>query len=310
MVTRRISFLQVALASLLTLGLGSGPAQAEDSPKAEWITLGTSGGPPLQIARAPIANALVVNGAVYFFDMGNGAQRQMVLAGLHENDLKAVFLTHHHIDHNASLGPVLVMHWTMGRGVLPVFGPLGTVHMAASLAATFKATDLPEALQEPTPVYADANIKVSAIGVDHFQVPPSTPMDHMPDAVAYRVEAGGRIFVFTGDTGPSARLLKLAKGADVLISEVVEPGAVRAFLARSMGDATPAMRDAVAHSMTSNHLTPLQIGELAHAAGVKSVVLTHFVPVPEQTQDPEAFVRDIRSKFCGPVTMAKDLQHF
>ena len=65
---------------------------------------------------------------------------------------------------------------------------------------------------EPIPVYADENVRVTAILVDHQ---PTYP------AYAYRFETATGSFVITGDTAVTGNLRKLAKGADVLISEVI-----------------------------------------------------------------------------------------
>jgi len=45
--------------------------------KAQWVTLGTAGGPRLHANQAQIANAALVGDAVYLFDVGNGVLRQM-----------------------------------------------------------------------------------------------------------------------------------------------------------------------------------------------------------------------------------------
>lgn len=320
-------------AACLAMSLAVIPANAKTArPAAEWVTLGTSGGPAVQPSRAQIANALLVNGSVYLFDLGNGVRRQMALAGIPEGGVKAIFLSHHHLDHNADLGPVMIGHHTFYQGVLPVIGPQGTKHLVAGLAAAneptilagyptaglarppladyFKPVDLPTALQVPTLVFEDTNVKVWAIGVDHFQQPPSIPLDHMPDAVAYRIEAGGRTFVFTGDSGPSKRLELLAKGADVLITEVVETDAIAANIRKTVTNSSPALLEAIIAGMKINHLVPAEIGRMASAAGVKQIVLTHFVPSPEVSDDPKSFTRDISRTFRGKVAMAKDLQRF
>lgn len=321
----------IALAALLS-GTTVAHAQPAPPPAATWVTLGTSGGPAVQTHRSQIANALVVNGAVYLFDTGNGVQRQMAFAGLKETDVKGIFLSHHHLDHNADLGPILVTHWTFGHGVIPVYGPEGTAALATGLAAanaptilaafptggpakppiaaTFKATDLPANLQTETLVFEDANVRVFAIGVDHYQVAPSTPLSRMPDAVAYRVEAGGRVFVYSGDTGPSPRLQRLAQGADLLITEIVEPQAIAASLNVMMAGAPAAARQGIIGGMTKNHLAPGEIGRMARAAGVKKIVLTHFVPSPETAKDKAAFTRDLRKAYRGPVLLASDLGRF
>ena len=302
------------------------------APRAAWITLGTSGGPAVQAERSQIANALVVDGAVYLFDVGNGVQRQLALSGLAERAVQAVFLSHHHLDHNADLGPILVTRWTFNPQPLPVIGPEGTRHLVEHLAIANEPTmlagfptggpaktplldlvrpmDLPVGLHEPQLVFEDAHAKVWAIGVDHFNDAPSVPLPRRPDAVAYRVEAGGRVFVFSGDTGPSPRLQRLMQGADVLVSEVVEPASIANLLSKSMAQAPAAQREAIIAGMRHNHLVPGEIGRMAAAAGVKQVVLTHFVPSPEQSLDTAAFTRDLQREFRGPVSLAKDLERF
>ncbi len=321
-----ISFIACAL-------IGGFASRATAAPStSQWVTLGTSGGPQIQAVRSQIANALVVNGAVYLFDVGDGTQRQMARAGIPERDIRAIFISHHHPDHNASLGSLMMTHWTFHPGDLPVIGPVGTTHLVAGLAAAnaptvlasyptagpgkapladmFKARDLPEHLDRPTLVFEDANVKVWAIGVDHYQSKPSIALAHMPDSVAYRVEAGGRTFVFTGDSGPSARLSLLAKDADVLISEVVEPQAIAERIRATAPDTPAPVREAIIAGMTRNHLTPEEVGKLATTARVGEVVLTHFVPSPEEAADPTAYTRAISVQFKGKVAMAGDLDRF
>ncbi|MGO4166266.1 MBL fold metallo-hydrolase [Novosphingobium sp. YAF33] len=324
---------RIAFAAVFTLFAGLPCAgQAAPASGAQWVTLGTSGGPAIQAERSQIANALVVNGAVYLFDVGDGTQRQMAKAGIPERQIRAIFISHHHPDHNASLGSLMMTHWTFHPGDLPVIGPAGTIHLVEGLAdanapsvlasyptagpakpplaGMLKARDLPEHLSQPTLVFEDANIKVWAIGVDHFQSPPSIILDHMPDCVAYRVEAGGRTFAFTGDSGPSSRLGVLAKGADVLVSEIVEPLAIAARIRASAPDTPAPVREAIIAGMTRNHLTPEEVGKLAESAGVGEVVLTHFVPSPEEAADRGAYTRPISARFKGKVIMAGDLDRF
>lgn len=101
------------------------------------------------------------------------------------------------------------------------------------------------------------------MGVDHYQSAPSIPLDHLPQAVAYRVVTPGRTIVYTGDSGPSARLTALVAGADLLVTEVVELEAIRAALAAS--PAPPLVREGIARGMAVNHLTPVEIGRMAAA---------------------------------------------
>jgi ribonuclease BN (tRNA processing enzyme) len=304
---------------------------AAQPPAATWVTLGTSGGPMVQKDRSQIANALVVGGSTYLFDVGNGVQRQMALAALPETQIRAIFLSHHHLDHNADLGPLLVTHWTFGKGVLPVYGPAGTKLLVSGLASANAPTelaafptggparpalskvvfgsDMSPTRHRKSVVYSDENIRVWAIEVDHFQLPPSMPMKRMPHAVAYRVEAGGRIFVYTGDSGPSPQLVELARDADLLISEVVNLDAITANLERQMATMPAATRVGIIRGMAVNHLAPEEVGKLALAANVKAVVLTHFVPSPRQG-DEASWTRGISEYYPGPVRLANDLDRF
>jgi ribonuclease BN (tRNA processing enzyme) len=299
-----------------------------------WITLGTAGGPPVHASQSQIANALQVDDAVYLFDVGNGVLRQMDAAKLPVRKIRHVFLTHHHPDHNADLGIVMLSWWLFGTDQpLDVLGPPGTKLLVSGLAAAnaptvqaffttgnrppkpplgemVRASDLPADIDGPTVVFEDGIVRVSAISVDHFQVPPSAPMTEMPRAVAYRVEAGGRSFVYSGDTGPSPNLQNLAQGADVLITEVVNIEAIQAYLLRVLKDAPPQAAEELGADMAKNHLTPENIGKIAAGAGVKRVVLTHFVPSIEEVEDPQVFTQGIAPAYQGPVTVARDLDRF
>ncbi|MGH7543564.1 MAG: MBL fold metallo-hydrolase, partial [Gemmatimonadota bacterium] len=83
-------------------------AERTQTTTTRLILLGTAGGPSPKQTRSAPANAVVVNEAVYVVDAGNGVARQMVLAGLPPRHLRAVFITHHHSDHNADYGNLIL----------------------------------------------------------------------------------------------------------------------------------------------------------------------------------------------------------
>src|SRR5262245_41856961 len=82
-------------------------ARAQTVPKAgttRLITLGTLGGPNPRARQANSSNLLIVNGALYVIDAGDGITRRLAKAGINIREIGTVFLTHLHIDHAGSLG--------------------------------------------------------------------------------------------------------------------------------------------------------------------------------------------------------------
>src|SRR5512146_29110 len=261
---------------LLSWSVASTAAGAEPRPKAQFLTLGTAGGPVTRVKRSEPANAIVVGDAVYLFDTGDGVQRQLAAANLSVGSVRAVFLSHHHIDHIGGLAPLLVTRWLIAsRDPLPVIGPPGTVSLVKGIAQAFhgvelapitiggtpmppivsstKPEDLPARTPEPVNIYQDANIRVSAVTNDHYHFEPGSEAARLARSYSFRIEAGGRVFVYTGDTGPSDNLQKLAANADVLVSEVIYlSGMARARLGSG---ATSQNGPLMAH-LQQDHLTP------------------------------------------------------
>lgn len=194
------------------------PFQQSLAANDQWITLGTSGGPMVQLGAAQISNALVVNENVYLFDVGDGVRAQIAKAKLQDKNLKAIFLSHHHSDHNADLSPVVIEHWLFhAENAINIAGPAGTLQLVNGIVKGNAATELASfaTIGPARPplancvnvnqidlvgsdiqlVYQDDHIRVSAINVDHFQQPPSVEMTIMPKALAYKIETPSRVIV-------------------------------------------------------------------------------------------------------------------
>ena len=327
--------LAVRAGILLGLVLGFAappPADAQPVvPRAEFVTLGTGGGPVIRLRRAQPANALIVGEAVYLFDAGDGVQRQLRAANLSTASLRAVFISHHHLDHNAGLGPLLAARWLFNAyRPLPVIGPPGTVGMLANLAAAYRpvelapvtiggpakpaiaatiaARDLAPEIDRPTLVYEDGHVRVLAVTNGHYHFPPGEAA-RFSRSYAFRIEAGGRSIVYTGDTGWSDNLVRLAQGADVLVTEVIDLAAMEAVLRRAPDLPAAALGPMLAH-MAQDHLTPDQIGRLAAQARVGRVVLTHLAPGMDEERDTSGYTTGISAHYRGPVTVADDLDRF
>ncbi|MES3001839.1 MAG: MBL fold metallo-hydrolase [Pseudomonadota bacterium] len=320
---------------LLLLFAAGTAAKADDFPArssptsvtgSRLVILGTAGGPAPHRFRSQPANLLVVNGKGYVIDAGDGVVRQIVSAGFQLKQVDAVFLTHLHLDHTAGIGTFMAFDW-IGRRQNPVsiYGPPGTTELVRTatahfgvgeqlfssmlqnypkLGSLFVAHDID--LTAPAEIYRDDNVKVIAVENSHYSTEAVRKRDHGTDrSYALRFEMQDRTIVFTGDTGPSASVEKLATGADILVSEVID---IPAILATISGMMKADEAGALVEHMHKEHLTPEEVGKLATRAGVKMVVLTHFAG--SQSPDTSGFVAGVRRHFKGAVVAAQDLDAF
>jgi ribonuclease BN (tRNA processing enzyme) len=319
--------------ALLAFALWSGSAAARcpNDGGAQWVTLGTGGGPLERLGRAQPANALIVGGTVYLFDAGDGVVRQLAAARIDMARLRAVFLTHHHVDHVAGLGPLLMRRWVLQQhALLPVWGPRGTIRMVdgiaaaayaierapvmpgariVPLAATVRGHDIDWRGEEPRLVYRDALISVSALPNAHYHFPAGSAAARYARSYAFRIAAGGRTIVLTGDTGPSQSLIAFSRGADLLVSEVIDLAGVRDALAALPGISASQL-DRLLAGFRGDHLTSDAVGRLAAAADVRCLVLTHVAPGRDGETDPSRYIRDAARHFSAPIFLATDTARY
>jgi ribonuclease BN (tRNA processing enzyme) len=144
---------------------------------------------------------------------------------------------------------------------------------------------------EPIKVWEDARVKVSAILVPHGLVFPN---------FAYRFDTAHGSVVFSGDTAASDNLVKLARSADILVHEAIDP----AWVSRTVGPKPwDARQQALAKHLLEAHATPREVGEIATRAGVHRLVLSHLVP----GDAPRDHWEKARETFKGPVVVGEDL---
>ena len=306
MTTRR-EFLLTSAGAVAALALPHSRTPA--LPHSRLILLGTAGGPTPKPNRAAPAQVIVVNGASYVIDCGNGVARQMILAGLKLGSIRSVFLTHQHSDHNADLGNLLLLGWASDLATkVEVYGPPPTASMIRTFLQLNDAdirTRVADEGRQPLDrliaphevttagvVMQDANVKVTAAIVNHPPVAPS---------FAYRFDCPDRSIVISGDTTPSDALIALARDADVLVHEVMHLAAIEQLIA-----AEPNARTLREHLLAS-HTTTEQVGEVAAKARVKTLVLSHFVPGGFPFVPDETWAAGARKHFSGRIIVGKDL---
>jgi ribonuclease BN (tRNA processing enzyme) len=285
-------------------------ARAQGPAKTRLILLGTGGGPRIVApGRSKSANLIIVNGVPYVVDCGEGVAHQLVRAGVALNTLRYVFITHHHSDHNLDYGNLVYAAWAAGlRASVDSYGPPPIKAMTEAYwqlnrfdietrIADEGRPDLRKLVtahefSEPGIVMQNADVKVTSARVRH------PPIVH---AYAYRFDAADRAIVISGDTTYSPELIALAKGADVLVSEVMHLAGLENLLKKVPNAAT------LREHLLASHIVTEDLGKLAAAAGVKTLVLSHLVPPDDNSITDDMWMEGVRKHYAGQIIVGRDL---
>lgn len=280
-----------------------------------WATLGTQAGPVSGGGhRAQPANLLHGSGQALLVDAGDGAVDQLAKAGVDLGTVGTVILSHLHIDHTGGLwGLIGRRYQAQIPGELVVYGPPGTQDTVAGILAG--QGPLHSIVQSPTAqafgvravdiedgsVVTVGDVRVTAAQNSHYKL----ESDTHSQSLSYRFETPDRAIVYTGDTGPSANVEKLAAGADLLVSEITDPNdpSVTALLAQFPED----VRQRLLLHFTEEHLTAENVGLLAEQAAVKALTLTHIGVSDSRIGKARAA---IAKNYDGPMKFAADLDTF
>jgi ribonuclease BN (tRNA processing enzyme) len=294
----------------------AGPAAPDPVPPAvsaplELLVLGSGG--PGATGRASSANVVLIDGVPrILIDAGSGAFVRLGEAHVVLESLDTILLTHLHIDHAGELAGIMKARAVSGGGPISfrIFGPDGAPGGRGGNAYFPSTRQFVELLfgargafaylrDFSAPITLDAHDIAAAENTSHdahtiLSEPGwtvSAAAGHHGDApaVIYRIDHDGRSITFSGDIdrGGLDALKRIARGCDLLVfnSVVLDPPDSPEIL-------------------YTLHTPPSAIGEVAHAAGVHALLLSHLSPATDQRR--EAVLKSIRKTFQGPVQFADD----
>jgi ribonuclease BN (tRNA processing enzyme) len=273
--------------------------------RSQVVLLGT-GTPNADPERSGPALAVVVNQQAYLVDCGAGVVRRAAAArrngigALGARKLRHVFITHLHSDHTLGYPDLIITPWILGRrALLQAYGPPGLAEMTQHILEAYQediqirirglesgnTTGYRVDVQEISAglVYQDENVRVTAFPVQHGS---------WLHAFGFRFDAADRSIVISGDTAPSASLIKHAKGCDVLVHQVYsEIGFER-------------LRPKLKRYYRAFHTSTAELAEIARQVQPELLVLTHQLSLG---RTPEELVAEIQRTYHGEVRSGRDL---
>jgi ribonuclease BN (tRNA processing enzyme) len=284
------------------------PPAAAQSCESQGIVVQVlgSGGPELQDKRASSSYLVWEDGrARVLVDAGGGSALRFGESGAQMSQLDVMLFSHYHVDHSGDFSALVKSSWFEDRNrPLPIYGPEGNDFMPATtefVADYFGDRGVYRYLSEllvpgeqgsyklqphnvagsekPATVFRSGNFAGSSVRVIHGGVP----------ALAWRLEAGNKVIVFSGDTNGEGGLTQLATNADLFIAHNAVPEGVVGVERRL-------------------HMPPSVIGQVAGDAHVKHLVLSHRMLRTLGKEDQTK--AEVRKRFSGPLDFANDLDCF
>jgi ribonuclease Z len=265
--------------------------------------------------RAAACTAVIADGRIFVFDMGEGAGETLSLMGLPLEKIEGVWLTHLHSDHFEGLGPFTLQRWAGSSAAtpLPVSGPEGVEEITNGYNAVYRIDSTYRIAHHgadvvkpagfgmtgkaiaPGLVYDDNGVRITAFAVDHDPIKP---------AFGYRVDWKGRSVTISGDTAYTPALAAAAKGSDLFVSELLSPRMVK-ILENSARKAGNSNRAKIFRDIQNYHISPEQAADVAKVAGVGMLAFTHIVPsVPGPLEF--ALTGTASANFAGPIKVMHD----
>jgi len=245
----------------------------------EVIILGSGTGAP-SLKRGAPGLLIKIKDELLLFDSGNGTLEKLLKLKIDYTEIDYIFYTHFHPDHIAELMPLLFAN-KYGSKIrtkpLIVIGPKGMKNLYENLLNAYgKRWLVPENYKIEIKDMDDVAYKGENWKIN------SEKVNHIDPSVGYRFETkDGKVVVYSGDTDYCHNIVKLARNADLFISECSFPDEL----------------------YFKGHLTPSLAGKIARESECGHLVLTHLYPICNKYN----IRKECRNEYKGRLTVAKDM---
>jgi ribonuclease BN (tRNA processing enzyme) len=204
-------------------------------------------------------------------DCGSGVLSRLATTEPGFEDIDAVLLTHHHLDHVSDLMVLFKARWLAGAGGLPIAGPAGTAELVDGLFEVHEY--MKDRLETPV-----TELEAGSDSFAGFDLEARDTRHSLP-CLAYRF---GDAVAFSGDSEAFESLAAFADGVDVFVHDCSFPDDVD----------------------VSNHPTPSQLGAVLADHSYGTVFLTHLYP--HTAGEHEAMLESLGERYAGAVRFAED----
>jgi ribonuclease BN (tRNA processing enzyme) len=277
-------------------------------PRTRIVFLGTKGGPRVGVGPSNPANLVMVNDTPFVIDCGMGVSHQLANAGVPLEQVKYIFISHHHSDHNLEYGNLVYNAWAAGLSTpIHSFGPKGIEEMTRiywelnKFDVETRIAD--EGRPDPRPLLIAKDIAEDGVVLRTPDVKVTafrTPHPPIVDNFAYKFETPDGTIVFSSDTNYNPKLAEFARGADVLVHEAIYLPWVDRLITRVKNGVT------LKKHLLDSHTAAEDVGRIADAANVKVLVMSHLVPGELDVTD-EQWRSEASKLFNGRIIVARDL---
>ena len=230
--------------------------------------LGSCGAWP-EPGRACAGFLLEYDGFRVVLDLGY-ATLPRLLAYCPSGEVDAVIVTHQHPDHCVDVSALARVRYyeAPDAAPIPLYCPPGVLGVLRAL----------EPRPDPATVFDVQDLQAGQVGPLRLE---TVLLPHYVTNLGVRLSAPGVSVAYTGDSGPSPDLVRLAAGADLLIADATLQGA----------------------SPTTQPRYVMTAAEAAGGAtGARRLLLTHFWPGSDRSKS----VAEARQFFDGEVIAAEE----